>query len=138
MENYRKGDSFCDRNTHIEIMSIFVQKISTSMARTVGVDGFWELGTRSPPWPGCSLLMAVLTLKAQPRCKESASQGAWLKGQLWLHISRGDSMPPHPDSPPQQPAPPGCPCLSAHHCQFKAAPSLCSPPSVSAVMFDLG
>ena len=45
---------------------------------------------------------------------------------------------PHPDSPPQQPAPAGCPCLSARHCQFKAAPSLCSPPSVSAVMFDLG
>lgn len=49
MENYRKGNSFCDRNTYIEIMSIFVQKISTRMVRTVGRDGFWELGTRESP-----------------------------------------------------------------------------------------
>ena len=115
MENYRKGNSLCDRNTYTEIFDISVSIYISIWYRDICLylyrkflQGWWELlvgmvsgswGPESPPWLGCSLLLkavlhAVLTLKAQPSCKEAASQGAWLKGQLWLQISGGDSVPP--------------------------------------------
>lgn len=138
MENYRKGNSFCDRNTYIEIMSIFIQKISTRMARTVGGDGFWELGTRKSP---VAWMLPTAWLSSRWRHNQVARSQPHKEPDLKANfgfIFQGVIRCLPPVSPPQQPAPPGCPCPSARHCQFKAAPSLCSPPSVSAIMFDLG